>query len=463
MIIQCDQCKAKFRIDDSRIQPIGSRVRCSKCGNVFFAAKEEERSDIQFSVQSGKEAANIGGGKGDFNLGDVHIEEEKRKETSFEPESFSQSVEKSIWERETTPKEKREIPIDIPFSKEGLRIDLEKEKGPIDGFDQQEFININEEGKGIDTESSKESVQTREGAEKREAGSWFSWEKLVIDKEPLGIQIEPPKLFNEPSDEVKANTLSEMFEPDQKDIKPVTPTAPVKQTSDRLVVDTERLSITKRETSRIPSAYATPKRVRSRWQNSGGNAFEKISLVLLVLFILAVIIGAGVAILMNLELIPKTKADKFRTLILSKLPRFTQQLKDEVVVSDHSGRWISTRNGLIYVVSGHVTNKSKYVLNYIRLKSEFISDRDILFEQVIYAGNILTDSELKTLSLEDVLARLNRKNGNIDFGNPKKLAGLNYAIQSGESVPFFAIFPFKGRILGLKYNIEVEDFEKTTE
>jgi hypothetical protein len=429
---------------------------------VFFAAKEDERPDTHFGVQSGKEAANFEGGKGDFNLGNVYIEEGKKKETSFEPENFSKSVEKSIWEEETTPKEKREIPMDIPFSQKGLRIDLEKEKLPMDGFEKQEFIII-QEGKGIDIESSKEGVQTAEAAEKMGAESWFSWEKLTIDKEPLETQIEPPKLFNVAPDEVNADTLSEKFKPDQENIKPIASTAPVMPTSDRLVVDTERLLITKRETPRIHSAYATPKRVRSRWQTSGGSILEKISLVLLVLFILAVIIGAGLAILMNLELIPKTKADRIRTLILSKLPSFTPQLKDEVVVSDHSGRWVSTRNGLIYVVSGHVTNKSKYILNYIRLKSEFISDRDILFEQVIYAGNILTDNELKTLSLEDVLARLNRKNGNIDFGNPKKLAGLNYAIQSGESVPFFAIFPSKGRILGLKYNIEVDGFEKTTE
>ena len=83
-------------------------------------------------------------------------------------------------------------------------------------------------------------------------------------------------------------------------------------------------------------------------------------------------------------------------------------------------------------------------------------------EQVVYAGNTFTDSELKTLPFEDVLMRLNRKNGDIDFDNPRKLAGLNYAVQPGESVPFFAVFPSKGRILGLKYSIEIEDFEKTS-
>ncbi|MBI5888324.1 MAG: zinc-ribbon domain-containing protein [Deltaproteobacteria bacterium] len=38
MIIQCDKCSTKFRIDDSKVTGAGVKVRCTKCQNVFIAA-----------------------------------------------------------------------------------------------------------------------------------------------------------------------------------------------------------------------------------------------------------------------------------------------------------------------------------------------------------------------------------------------------------------------------------------
>lgn len=38
MIIQCDKCSTKFRLDDSRVTGNGVRVRCTKCQHVFIVA-----------------------------------------------------------------------------------------------------------------------------------------------------------------------------------------------------------------------------------------------------------------------------------------------------------------------------------------------------------------------------------------------------------------------------------------
>ncbi|MEX0999603.1 MAG: zinc-ribbon domain-containing protein, partial [Thermodesulfobacteriota bacterium] len=45
MVIQCENCKRKYRLDDSRIKPPGSSVRCSKCGHIFFVSKTDDLSD----------------------------------------------------------------------------------------------------------------------------------------------------------------------------------------------------------------------------------------------------------------------------------------------------------------------------------------------------------------------------------------------------------------------------------
>ena len=40
MIIQCEQCRTKFRLDDSRVKDAGVKVRCAKCKHVFSVRKE---------------------------------------------------------------------------------------------------------------------------------------------------------------------------------------------------------------------------------------------------------------------------------------------------------------------------------------------------------------------------------------------------------------------------------------
>lgn len=40
MIIQCEQCQAKFKLDDSKVTDKGVKVRCAKCKHVFTVTKE---------------------------------------------------------------------------------------------------------------------------------------------------------------------------------------------------------------------------------------------------------------------------------------------------------------------------------------------------------------------------------------------------------------------------------------
>jgi len=41
MIIQCEQCLTKFKLDDARIKDKGVRVRCAKCRHVFTVTKQQ--------------------------------------------------------------------------------------------------------------------------------------------------------------------------------------------------------------------------------------------------------------------------------------------------------------------------------------------------------------------------------------------------------------------------------------
>ena len=50
MILQCDQCNTKFRLDDSKLKPGGVKVRCSKCRHVFVAGAEQKPEDSDFDA-----------------------------------------------------------------------------------------------------------------------------------------------------------------------------------------------------------------------------------------------------------------------------------------------------------------------------------------------------------------------------------------------------------------------------
>ena len=50
MILQCDQCHTKFRLDDSKLKPGGVKVRCSKCRHVFLAGAEQKQEESEFDA-----------------------------------------------------------------------------------------------------------------------------------------------------------------------------------------------------------------------------------------------------------------------------------------------------------------------------------------------------------------------------------------------------------------------------
>ncbi|MCL5277036.1 MAG: zinc-ribbon domain-containing protein [Deltaproteobacteria bacterium] len=51
MIVICDKCNTKYKLDDSAITEDGAKVRCSKCGNTFIV-KRPRAEDIQKITQS---------------------------------------------------------------------------------------------------------------------------------------------------------------------------------------------------------------------------------------------------------------------------------------------------------------------------------------------------------------------------------------------------------------------------
>ncbi|GFE62229.1 DUF3426 domain-containing protein [Geobacter sp. AOG2] len=55
MIIQCEQCSTKFRLDDAKIKDKGVKVRCAKCRHVFTVTKQQQEQEPQPDAETGFE------------------------------------------------------------------------------------------------------------------------------------------------------------------------------------------------------------------------------------------------------------------------------------------------------------------------------------------------------------------------------------------------------------------------
>lgn len=307
---------------------------------------------------------------------------------------------------------------------------------------------------GADFKSGSDKEKQSDASHKGDYHKAFNWQELRLDSETEDRQYTYPKLFDD-SEEVPFETNPDDSETGI-DNEPVSSVR--KSYSERLDVDREKLLKTNIETSGSP--YYQPERLVYTEKKSRGRVLKGAFNFIIILIFTLIIIVAVFTILMSLELISSEKISAYGNYLRSKfaftLPKISSS---DVVVTGSVGRWVSTRNGLVYLVSGQISNSSSKEVNFVKIKSEFKSAGKNIYEQTVYAGNTLSENELKTLPIEDTILKLKRKSGDIDFNNPRRLAGLNYGIRPGESIPFYIVFPSKKRILGLKYNIDVLEFE----
>jgi len=335
---------------------------------------------------------------------------------------------------------------------------------PADESNWEDFVSISK------TERDMDDFRIEDKQDIRRQESDFNWESLRIHDETLDQADRIPKMFEDEGadDELvitkdvgiqEADGLSRGPERNQTKEREYERHSP-----ESLGVDMGVLAGGPRPAAGYGSgpgpSYRDQVRVYSPGNRSGGGIFARAAYTLLILIVFSVIIGASYIILSNTGVIPKKTADSIERYVKSLIPvSVSGSLGNEVVITAHSGKWLDTRNGPMYVISGTVTNESGRPVNYIKIRSEFISDGQTVYENLIYAGNTFTENELRVSPLSDTLLKLKKKSGDIDYYNTERLSGLNSNVRPGESIPFFAVYPASGRMLGLKYNLEIVGYE----
>ena len=437
MVIECENCKRKFRLDDSRIQPPGSSVRCSKCGHIFFVSKAEDFSD------------------------------ESKLEPSQETLLFEDLKEEIVTEEKSNDYLEIEEPLsggssDITQAEMSIRKETDETDSDIVDLPTEHDENLEEFIEKNIAEDNKADIQTEklQGLEEQETN--FDLEQTDSKQETKDSIQSAPELFeagdNEESSIVSNELYTEINLEEESSQEIATASLDNIPNEDMNIVTNigeEEFDQPYNEMSESTSRTHIPK--------SGAGFFAKIIYTFITIAALFVIFIASLVILINAEILPKGTLSNLTALVESIIPiELNNTETDKVIITEHSGRWMNTVNGQVYIVSGFITNESQVPVHYVKLKSKYIAAEKIQFEDIFYAGNTFTDNELKVSPIENILSKLKQKNGDIDVNNSRKLAGLNYNIQPGESIPFFTVFPADGRILGLKYNLQIIGYKDSS-
>ena len=432
MIIQCEACKTKFRVGDDKIKPPGIKVRCSKCGEVFF---------FEYSLhdQHGIEA--------EINP----FEEEKQEDFVADNPQVDDNVLpiKQVEPDIDTPNEN--IGFDPPAKTEEEVSTSEIEVTPEVTADL-EFNNTEPDENNIEIETPADSADDTTG----------SFKNLEIDHlddiaENKDIQLEsenveeikspiqdPPEIpVEEPGNEFKSPELS----------------------LDQDVLEQTFTKGTVASASDIPqpsyaAAAKTPGVRRYRKGKSGGGFFRKFFGWLFSIILLVALFIVAMFLLNETKIYPNNYFERFDSYTRSIYGGNDQfDLKKNIRIKDDKGSWYSSKYGQVFVVSGEAVNTTANPANYVKLRVYYISEGTNIFIQELYAGNTLSKREIKNSSFNSLQAKLNRKNGDISYDDAKNLDGLNFDIQPGVAIPFYSIFPAKEKILGLKYRVEVVGYE----
>jgi predicted Zn finger-like uncharacterized protein len=182
MIIECQACRARFQLDESRIKGKGARIRCRKCGESIIVMK----SDIPPTPPSPPAAKDL------FDLRAILDAPEQKAARSSRDEVDAAFDKIFSAEPETGPVASRE----------------EKAPAPPEEKAQDEFAQKPEEPRGTPAHLSREEVDTA-----------FD-ELLREDPEPETISQKPPESAL-PRDEFNAALESPLFA--EADLEPPPP------------------------------------------------------------------------------------------------------------------------------------------------------------------------------------------------------------------------------------------------
>lgn len=434
MIIKCDNCGTKFRLDDSKVTETGVRVRCSRCSHTFIVRKETPADDGTFDALLA-------------DFGSTSAEDESQEKTDsfdqreFEPEpsaqgrspeppvpadffagsspeepSLQQTGTSEAWDENgdeggAAPEPPFSAPEPIAAAETVTPAD------PLEGFVRQ----------GVTLPQFSLSETPAEKAEE-EVSPVFEPEVPVQESEPTAETEAPTEPFGGffqkgvalpqfretgmPAGEAVAATGSPR--PDEWGIF----AASTLESPGNDATEIRDQRHTAAEDHELP-----PLSIASRRRGS-----PLAALLLGVLLILIIALAAS-------AFISKWPFDPAAVIPPSVMKMIGSACKTGECTEIRSlkGEFVTSREGGdLFAVTGEVANTSARVLAALRVRGTvYDSNGQILAQRTVYCGNSLTRDQMATLPFPEIEKAMSRQ-----FGD--SLANLDVA--PGKSIPFMVVF-----------------------
>lgn len=452
MVITCENCESKFRLDESLIKESGSKVRCSNCQHIFTAYRTSAAEEISptLDLQEGDLGQPDESSEEPLDF-DLFGSEEGQDEEGFSLEDFGfeeESAEQKASE-EISVSEEEITAEDLGFEQapEPTSEPVSEEKG------EQE---IDLDGLSLEEETPAEDVppvaeQAEE--EKIKAGEEISFEDLSLEEEPVAEGVPEPTeeliLEDEPEEESSFEDLS--VEKVEVDEEPTEEWPAEEETAaipeDAGVTLPEGLPIASVEEGEeteegIQDEIPPPPIVEQLPER------RRISMPLMVALIIVLVGGGAYAAYTIL---------KSQNIEIPFLESLAGAGKSETIDPGNihisllenliAGEFVESKSaGRLFVVKGKIRSNYPATRNFIRLKGViYLKDGKIAQDRIVYCGNVLSDTDLQILDRQTINKRLGNR-----FGQNK----VNFRVPNGKVLPFMVVFFGLPEELG-EFSVEV--------
>jgi len=474
MIVQCQSCQTRFRVDETRIQGRGARMRCRRCGEPIIVMKESA------SPPGATFPKNL------FDLRSVLRQPERKASEAETPRvSPSESVEREpVLPRETDVTAAWEPPVEEPSAPE-----TGEEPPSVEPGDEAVSLRVPEEPPVEETAEDEAAASPEEPVLPRETDVTAAWEPPVEEKSPHGETTpagegKPFELLLNDADSLDflkeesrrpgsggeldiSGILRADPSPDLEPAEVPPPVIPVESLPTEEPMP-DRLEAIQRELQEIgggspgpekaasasPAAVSsvppvrkappmTPKASARPGELRGGRP----SLVpLAILFFLIAGGGAYLGFTPGGQKILRRAIPAMESLWLGG-----ETAEARYSVGSLIGYYEpNARAGTLFVIKGTVTNRGRKKRSGIRVHAELLgSGGTRIAEKTVFAGNVLTVDGLRSSSKETIEKGMSNRWGD-------KLSNLDVA--SGKSIPFMVVF-FDAPAGVEEYRLEARDSE----
>lgn len=479
MIITCKACNASFNLNESLLKPEGSKVRCSKCKEVFIAyppappeevkKPDEMLSDLEFEQDTEdsetgqlddsefdeldlpdleklfakeevlEEQGDTNGAIEDFEL-DFEPESEKPPEhveaeaKLGEPDEFDMSDMEELLDITQVPEEQGDADEAIEDLELDLDLDFEpeSEKAP-EHVEAEAKIKEPDE---LDLSDIEELLDLEEPATEEKGGIELEELELELDTdmepeiekvpEDNGASVEPEAL-----EEIDLSDIEKMFETEEEETEeeaeeeadePETVEfSETEEIEEKFAIeDTDQDDLSEEEIVDVQKVVATAKPAVKK----------RISKPLIVLLTLVLLGGGCYSIYVLLD---------FMNIEIPFVSNyFKPQISDpagnlKIDTLDVDSAFVkNAKAGKLFAITGKIKNGYSDARSYIRVTGKLYTKGKILVQkETVFCGNVLSDIELSNLELSAIKKRLSNR-----LGDNKS----NIRVKPGQELPFMIVF-----------------------